>query len=58
MVDTDVLATIPLFASLDKPQLDEIARCFEPRSVSPGPGDFFGEGSLLGTSGRRHAPAS
>src|SRR5690242_9604353 len=89
MVDTDVLATIPLFASLEEAQLEEIARWFEPRSVSPGtrlvgegasgysfyiltggsavvvsgdtqvaqlgPGDFFGEGSLLGGDRRRGA---
>jgi voltage-gated potassium channel len=88
MVDTDTLATVPLFASLDNAQLSEIARWFEARSVSAGtelvgqgasgysffilcdgsavvanddapvaelgPGDFFGEGSLLG-GGRRGA---
>jgi CRP-like cAMP-binding protein len=88
MVDTDMLATVPLFASLDKTQLSEIAPWFEARSVSAGtelvgqgasgysfyiltdgsavvangdaavaelgPGDFFGEGSILG-GGRRDA---
>jgi voltage-gated potassium channel len=88
MVDTDMLATVPLFASLDKTQLSEIAPWFEARSVSAGtelvgqgasgysfyvltdgsavvanggaavaelgPGDFFGEGSILG-GGRRGA---
>jgi CRP-like cAMP-binding protein len=88
MVDPDTLATVPLFASLDKTQLSQIAPWFEARSVSAGtelvgqgapgysffiltdgtavvandettlaelgPGDFFGEGSLLG-GGRRHA---
>jgi CRP-like cAMP-binding protein len=34
MVDTQLLATLPLFASLDETQLQEIARWFEPRSVS------------------------
>lgn len=34
MVDTQVLAALPLFASLDEAQLQEIAAWFEPRSVS------------------------
>ena len=34
MVDTEVLAALPLFASLDKTQLEKIAPWFEPRSVS------------------------
>jgi CRP/FNR family cyclic AMP-dependent transcriptional regulator len=88
VVDTDTLATVPLFASLDNTQLSQIAPWFEARSVSAGtelvgegasgysfyilcdgsaivasndaavaelgPGDFFGEGSLLGR-GRRGA---
>jgi CRP-like cAMP-binding protein len=88
MVDSDVLATLPLFASLDATQLAEIAPWFEPRSVSGGveligegasgysffiltdggaevaverqavaqlrPGDFFGEGAIVG-GGRRNA---
>ena len=88
MVETNVLATVPLFASLDESQLSQIAPWFERRSVSEGtelvgqgasgytffiltdgravvvtddnpvaelgPGDFFGEGSILG-SGRRDA---
>ena len=44
MVDTGVLATIPLFASLDRAQLEEIARWFEPRAVSPGT-QLVGEGA-------------
>ena len=34
MVETQVLAALPLFASLDEDELQEIARWFEPRSVS------------------------
>ena len=34
MVETQVLAALPLFASLDEAELQEIARWFEPRSVS------------------------
>lgn len=88
MVDTSLLATVPLFSSLDETQLNQIAPWFQTRSVSEGtelvgegasgytffiltngrcavlagdaqvaelgPGDFFGEGSILG-SGRREA---
>ena len=88
MVDTQVLATLPLFASLKPEQLDEIAPWFETRSVSTDvelvgqgasgysffvltdgqavvavdettvawlePGDFFGEGAIVG-GGRRKA---
>jgi CRP-like cAMP-binding protein len=34
MVETEVLAALPLFASLDEAQLQQIAPWFEPRSVS------------------------
>lgn len=88
MVDTALLARLPLFASLDEAGLRQIAAWFEPRSLSPGvqlagegaagysfyvltdgaasvtsdgraiaeigPGDFFGEGAIVG-DGRRHA---
>ena len=88
MVDTQVLAKLALFASLDERDLRQLARWFEPRSVSAGvelvgeraagysffvltdgaatvtaatetvaqlgPGDFFGEGAIVG-SGRRNS---
>jgi voltage-gated potassium channel len=88
MVNTEVLARVPLFASLDEAELQEIAPWFEARSVSQGvelvgqgasgysffiltdgaatvslgeesvaqlgPGDFFGEGAIVG-DGRRNA---
>jgi CRP-like cAMP-binding protein len=88
MVETQVLAALPLFASLDESQLQEIAPWFESRSVSADtelvgqgasgysffilrdgqavvavddttvawlePGDFFGEGAIVG-GGRRNA---
>ena len=88
MVDTEVLRSLPLFASVGDSDLQRIAAWFEPRSVSPGvqlagegaagysfyllangaatvsagddviaelaPGDFFGEGAIVG-DGRRHA---
>jgi CRP-like cAMP-binding protein len=88
MVDTEVLAALPLFAALDESDLSQIAHWFESRDVSAdielvgqgapgysffvltggaaqvatdvvivaalGPGDFFGEASMVGT-GRRNA---
>lgn len=88
MVDADVLAAIPLFASLDATELKKVAAWCELREVSErvelvgqgapgysffvlvdgsadvtagdeviaqlGPGDFFGEGAIVG-DGRRHA---
>jgi CRP-like cAMP-binding protein len=88
MVSVDQLAAVPLFASLDDADLNELAPLFEARSVSEGveltgegasgyslfilvegsavvtsggetlaevgPGDFFGEGAMLG-GGRRSA---
>jgi CRP-like cAMP-binding protein len=36
MVDTQLLASIPLFADLDDDSLQQIARWFDPRSVSEG----------------------
>jgi CRP-like cAMP-binding protein len=44
MVDTAVLATVPLFASLDETQLKAIAPWFELRSVSEGT-ELIGEGA-------------
>jgi CRP-like cAMP-binding protein len=88
MVSADRLAAVPLFASLDDADLNELTPLFEARSVSEGveltgegasgyslfilvegsavvtsggetlaevgPGDFFGEGAMLG-GGRRSA---
>jgi CRP-like cAMP-binding protein len=88
MVETNVLAGIPLFAALDEFDLRKIAAWFELRDVSEGveligegapgykffliaegraevrsgdvavaefgPGDFFGEGAIVG-GGRRNA---
>jgi CRP-like cAMP-binding protein len=44
MVDTEVLSSIPLFASLDDADLQQIARWFEPRNVSEGV-ELAGEGA-------------
>jgi CRP-like cAMP-binding protein len=44
MVDTQLLATVPLFASLDEEQLNEIAPWFELRSVSDGV-ELVGQGA-------------
>jgi CRP-like cAMP-binding protein len=44
MVETQVLAALPLFASLDENQLQEIAGWFEPRSVSSGV-ELVGQGA-------------
>src|SRR3954451_2552357 len=88
MVDAQVLADVPLFASLDEPARRKVAAWFELRSVTAGtqltgegasgysffvlsegsaqvtvggetiaqlgPGDFFGEGAIVG-DGRRGA---
>lgn len=88
MVDSQLLARLPLFASVDEAGLHQIAAWFEQRDVSAGvdltgegapgysffvlaegaaavvsgdttlarlgPGDFFGEGAMVG-DGRRHA---
>ena len=88
MVDTDVLATMPLFGALDRFDLEKVAKWFEQREISEGielcgegapgysfyvlasgsaevragdvavaelgPGDFFGEGAIIG-GGRRNA---
>ena len=44
MVETQVLAALPLFASLDEDQVQEVARWFEPRSVSAGT-ELVGQGA-------------
>jgi CRP/FNR family transcriptional regulator, cyclic AMP receptor protein len=44
MVETQVLATVPLFASLDESQLSQIAPLFQPRSVSAGT-ELVGQGA-------------
>ena len=44
MVDTEVLATVPLFASLDESELSQIAAWFESRSVSAGV-ELVGQGA-------------
>jgi CRP-like cAMP-binding protein len=88
MVDTSVLASLPVFETLDEFDREKVAKWFEARDVSDGteligegapgysffvlcagncevrsgdvaigelgPGDFFGEGAILG-DGRRHA---
>src|SRR3954452_24213580 len=44
MVDTQVLAKLPLFASLEEADLRQIAAWFEPRSVSAGV-ELVGDGA-------------
>jgi CRP-like cAMP-binding protein len=44
MVDTQVLAAVPLFASLDESQLRQIAPWFEARTVSEGT-ELVGQGA-------------
>jgi hypothetical protein len=56
VVDTDTLATVPLFASLDNTQLSQIAPWFEARSVSAGT-ELVGAAAIEDADRQRHAAA-